>query len=223
MEGVYYFGGKTNTGLVSNKLRYFKPVTVDRKVVHGEFVNIKTTGTPPCSRFGHSMCYLPVNNSILVAGGRNDELCKTQITPLLNDLHLFLLDQKVWIQVKYSYNSDRMDFIGNHCMSVITDGDSYERVLLFGGISNIVKGGVPTSPTNKKKSGSLKEEEHLPTKPVDMNQVTSFLSNRCFLITLQQRSAGKSFFKEDPMKAAKSLNPAANIHKNDRLNSVMKS
>ena len=40
--------------------------------------------------------------------------------------------------MKYSVNSDRMDYIGNHCMSVITDGESYERVLVFGGISNTI-------------------------------------------------------------------------------------
>lgn len=116
-------------------------------------MNIKTGGQAPCSRFGHTMCYLPVNNSILIVGGRNDDLCKVNITPLLNDLHLFLLDQKVWIQVKYSWNSDKMDFIGNHCMTVLSDGQSYERVLLFGGISNTIKGGAPssvTSPTSKK-------------------------------------------------------------------------
>ncbi len=45
LEGLYYFGGKTQDGkLMPNKLRYFKPVTVDRKVVAGEFVNIKTAG-----------------------------------------------------------------------------------------------------------------------------------------------------------------------------------
>ncbi len=128
-------------------------MTVDRKVVAGDFMNIKTTGQAPCPRFGHSMCHLPVNNSILIVGGRNDELCKTNITPLLNDLFLYLLDQKVWIQVKYSWNSDKMDFVGNHCMTVMSDGESYERVLLFGGISNTIKGGAPSSvqsPTSKK-------------------------------------------------------------------------
>lgn len=91
------------------------------------------------------MCYLPANNALLVAGGRNDELCKQNITPLLNDLHLFLLDQKVWLQVKYSYNSDRLDYIGNQCMTVVTDGDQYERVLIFGGISNTIGGQRPGS------------------------------------------------------------------------------
>lgn len=75
-----------------NKLKYFKPVTVDRKVVQGEFIPIKTTGEPPCPRFGHTMSYLPVNSSIIVAGGRNDSLCNVNVTPLLKDIFLFLLD-----------------------------------------------------------------------------------------------------------------------------------
>jgi hypothetical protein len=100
------------------------------------------------------MSYLPVNNSLLVVGGRNDTLCKVNITPLLNDIHLFLLDQKVWIRVKYSFNSDRIESIGNHCMSVISDGESYEKILLFGGITNYIRGGLlspSSSPTARRK------------------------------------------------------------------------
>jgi hypothetical protein len=69
-----------------------------------------------------------------VTGGRNDALCKQNITPLLNDVYLFMLDQKVWIKVKYSYNSDKLDFIGNHTMGVMVEGSSYERIIIFGGI-----------------------------------------------------------------------------------------
>jgi hypothetical protein len=69
-----------------------------------------------------------------VTGGRNDSLCKQNITPLLNDVYLFMLDQKVWIKVKYSYNSDKLDFIGNHTMGVMVEGSSYERIIIFGGI-----------------------------------------------------------------------------------------
>jgi hypothetical protein len=77
-----------------------------------------------------------------------------------------------------------MDYIGNHCMSVITDGESYERVLLFGGISNTIGDGKNTllsgntTPANGKK-GQDRAVTH------DVNQVTSFLSNRCFLINIQ--------------------------------------
>jgi len=50
------------------------------------------TGNPPVGRFGHTMTYLPINNAIIIAGGRNDDLCKHNMSPFLNDIHLFLLD-----------------------------------------------------------------------------------------------------------------------------------
>lgn len=65
---------------------------MDNRVVSGEFTNLKYSGEPPCPRFGHSMCFLPVSNAIVVCGGRNDENCKVNLTPCLNDLHLFLID-----------------------------------------------------------------------------------------------------------------------------------
>ena len=37
-DGIYFFGGKNQKGELQNKLRYFKPVVIDGKVVHGEFV-----------------------------------------------------------------------------------------------------------------------------------------------------------------------------------------
>jgi len=85
-------------------------------------MSLKVAGEPPCARFGHQMAFLPVSNAIIVTGGRNDSLCKKNITPFLNDLHLFLLDQKVWLKVKYSYDSERIDHICNFSLSVVTDG-----------------------------------------------------------------------------------------------------
>jgi len=81
-----------------------------------------------------------------------------------------MLDQKVWLNVKYSVNSDRIALLGNHSMSVVTDNESYEKVLIFGGISN--------------KIGTSVED------------IRSALSNKPFLITLTARSAGKTLFKE---------------------------
>lgn len=72
----------------------------------------------------------------MIAGGRNDAMSSQNMTPFLNDLVLFMLDQKVWLNVKYSVNSDRIAHMGNHCMSVVSDNESYEKVLIFGGISN---------------------------------------------------------------------------------------
>jgi len=137
--------------------------------VHGEFVNIKTLGIAPVARFGHSMGYLPTNNGIFICGGRNDDMCKVNATPFLNDVYVFLLDQKVWLNVKYTLNSEHIDFMGNQCLTVITDGSEYENIIVFGGIANAVG----------------------PEK--DPNNVQSFLSNTTYLINIAQRSAGLKF------------------------------
>ena len=91
MDGVYYFGGKLAHGkLNDNKLRYFKPLYVDNKVVSGEFIHLRSNGLAPCSRFGHMMGFLALSNAVMISGGRNDEL--KSVTPFLNDIHMFLLD-----------------------------------------------------------------------------------------------------------------------------------
>jgi len=140
------------------------------------------------------MVYLPVNSSILIAGGRNDSLCKTNVTPLLNDLHLFMLDQKVWIKIKYSFNSEKLDFIGNHTMGVITEGDNFEKIIIFGGIQNVVQS------ESQMKKNAMKISDDSRPETSSSGQVISFLSNKCYLVSVQQRSAGKSFFKEEPKK-----------------------
>ena len=93
------------------------------------------------------------------------------MTPFLNDLVLFMLDQKVWLNVKYSVNSERIAYMGNHCMGVVSDREAYEKILIFGGIAN-----------------SVGER---------MEDIRSALSNKAFLITLNNRSAAKSLFKPD--------------------------
>jgi len=119
------------------------------------------------------MSYLPCNNAIVIAGGRNDSMSSTNMTPLLNDVVLFLLDQKVWLNVKYSVNSNipTIDYIANHCMSVVSDYESYEKVLIFGGIQNF--------------AGNSIEE------------IRSSLSNQSFLLSLNSRPVPKNnLFKE---------------------------
>ena len=68
-------------------------------------------------------------NSNFIAGGRHDNFFKEKITNLLNESHLFVMDKKVWIQEKYTFNSEWKDFIENDCLGVIAEYYSYERVL----------------------------------------------------------------------------------------------
>lgn len=57
-------------------------------------------------------------------------------TPFLNDIHLFLLDQKSWVSVKYTPFSQRLYRLGNHSMCTLTDGESFEKTYVFGGITH---------------------------------------------------------------------------------------
>ena len=72
-------------------------------------------------------------------GGRNDEMCKSLVNPFLDDMHLYLLDQKSWLKVKYLPSSQRLCRIGNHSTTFITDEDKSERIVIFGGINNLNK------------------------------------------------------------------------------------
>lgn len=51
-------------------------------------------------------------------------------------MFIFLLDQKSWLEVKYIPNSLKLCKIGNHSMTVMSDGESFEKVIIFGGITN---------------------------------------------------------------------------------------
>ena len=82
------------------------------------------------------MSYLPVNQALLIVGGRNDEVCKNLNTPFLNDIHLFLLDQKSWITVKYTPFSERLNRVGNQSMCTMADAEHFEKTVVFGGITH---------------------------------------------------------------------------------------
>ena len=51
-------------------------------------------------------------------------------------MFIFLLDQKFWINVQYIPSSQKLCKIGNHAMTVMSDGETYEKIIIFGGISN---------------------------------------------------------------------------------------
>lgn len=55
----------------------------------------------------------------------------------MNDIHLFNLENRTWYQVKYTDPSEQLSYLGNHCLAVMSDGDNYERIVVFGGIYNL--------------------------------------------------------------------------------------
>lgn len=63
-------------------------------------------------------------------------MCNNMNCPFLDDMYLFLLDQKAWQEVKYIPTSPNLCRIGNHSMCVMTDNETYEKILIFGGINN---------------------------------------------------------------------------------------
>ena len=123
-----------------------------------EWQKIKQQGNPPCGRVGHTMTFLPLNQALVIVGGRNDEICKNLNTPFLDDIHLFLLDQKAWVSVKYTPNSQRLYRLGNHSMSTMSDFEKFEKTVVFGGITHS-KIGLPTN--SPKKELKLKQQQSI--------------------------------------------------------------
>lgn len=95
----------------------------------------------------------------MIVGGRNDEICKNLNTPFLDDIHLFLLDQKAWVSVKYTPMSQKLYRLGNHSMATMSDFEKFEKTVVFGGITHS-KIGLPISSPSKdnkfKKQKSMK-------------------------------------------------------------------
>ena len=64
-------------------------------------------------------------------------MCGVNKTPFLNDMYLLDLNVRSWTRVDYTECSERLDFMGNHCTTVLSDGDAFERIIVFGGIRNV--------------------------------------------------------------------------------------
>lgn len=112
------------------------------------------------------MTFLPLNQALVIVGGRNDEICKNLNTPFLDDIHLFLLDQKAWVSVKYTPSSQRLYRLGNHCMATMSDFEKFEKTVVFGGITHS-KIGMSANKSPKKepkiqKSSTIKGEKKTP-------------------------------------------------------------
>jgi len=110
------------------------------------------------------MTFLPCNQALLIVGGRNDEICKNLCTPFLDDIHLFLLDQKAWVSVKYTPFSQRLYRLGNHSMATMSDSEKYEKTIVFGGITHSKVGMTQPKPDRNaimsggKKDGTEKDK-----------------------------------------------------------------
>ena len=147
-----------------------------------EWMKLKHQGTPPCGRTGHTMEYLPINQAIIIVGGRNDKECKAQSIPFLNDMHLFLLDQKAWIRIKYIPESDHLCRIGNHSMTVMSGGETFERLLIFGGINRDIVETTVVSPRQKSTAASARKWKSKKSE----GEEKTFLGNQLFMVEIKQ-------------------------------------
>ncbi len=94
-------------------------------------------------------------------------------------MHLFLLDQKVWLKVQYSVKSDRLSSICNAAISVVCDG-SFEKVIIFGGMQH----------------------------DVTEDQLSSVLTNRTYIIEVSQRKIQEEENKSQKKVKKAVYNPA---------------
>ena len=69
------------------------------------------------------MLYLPSCSGVVVVGGRNDHECKNLNIPFLDDMHIFMLDQRAWVRIKYIPKSKKLCRISQHSMCALTSSD----------------------------------------------------------------------------------------------------
>lgn len=94
-----------------------------------EWEDLKTKGSTPMARYGHSMNHYPQKNILILYGGRNDENYEENGESYLSDVWILSLDNLVWRQ--WDNNGDIPPPRSFHSAAVI--GTS---VLIFGGIND---------------------------------------------------------------------------------------
>ena len=91
-EGLYIFGGKSNSGTAENQVRVVrigqKPIIVEE---------VQTKGKLPVARESHLMQYYIELNSLIIYGGKNDDLQER----VLDDIWLLNVGNLNWTQVSY--------------------------------------------------------------------------------------------------------------------------
>ena len=75
------------------------------------------------------------------------------------------------MEVEYTRDSDSLHYIGNHACGVVSDYDDYERLLIFGGITN--------------------------NPGQDVAKISPQLSNKSYIVTVHQNASKKFFLSND--------------------------
>lgn len=97
LEGIYSFGGKDSTHRATNSLYCLR---LGRAIL--SFKKMETLGQKPAARYGHCLHYYRQRRSLVVYGGRNDDLFQTRQTSVLGDVFFLNLVNLSWITVTLS-------------------------------------------------------------------------------------------------------------------------
>ena len=126
MEGIYFFGGRNQQEVITNKLFLLK-IGKSKPV----WVRPETTGITPFPRYGHTMEYYQSMKILVIFGGRNEfnsfkdkSYCSNEIAILKISDNLTWLNLSVYGQLPEPRYS--------HCSAFLSS-----QLLIFGGISEI--------------------------------------------------------------------------------------
>jgi hypothetical protein len=125
-RGLYIFGGKTKeTDGLTNNLWI---LSLGKKPL--QWIKAETKGVPPSPRYFHSMNFFEKSKSIIIHGGRNDNLSSSSG---LNDTFILDLLDFNWIKVHLYSNVNNFKVISRfgHNSSIFSN-----KLIIFGGMNN---------------------------------------------------------------------------------------
>ncbi|EAS05833.2 kelch motif protein (macronuclear) [Tetrahymena thermophila SB210] len=103
-EGIYCYGGKNRKGKLYSQMMVLKFVKENSssKEELSEWQNIQTIGKQPPARFDHSMDYIEALNCLVIFGGIGETQNRLAYVHY-NDLWIFKISTKTWVQINFEY------------------------------------------------------------------------------------------------------------------------
>ena len=122
MEGLYVYGGKTQSGEAVSTLKILR---VGQKPL--QWITPDTMGKPPMARYQHTMNYCSRINCLVVYGGRNDRVAETKEGGRLGGFMVLWLENLNWVDVSTAGSKPTHRF--SHCSIMFGS-----QLLVFGGV-----------------------------------------------------------------------------------------
>jgi len=145
-EGIYIFGGQTNSG-ITNDLSIF----TKRKTEYF-YEKVETAGIAPCPRYQHTMNYCDSLNVLIVYGGKNEAMLKTgKPSAILNDMYILSIDILTWTKIDMDTGAP-LPFRTRHSSDIVGN-----KLYIFGGTNDsCISEQQPLVVYLRKKKGSIK-------------------------------------------------------------------